>query len=80
MRVSTFKKPAMDAVAGNEDWFVPQAGGDSGAGQPSWTIGFENRFNPALTLVNEASERGLIASLPLRPVEMTRIVAAHVAA
>lgn len=60
-----------------------QAGSACGAGlsgKPSSTIGFEKRFNPALSLDKEAFVRDLIASIPPRPDEMERIVAANVAA
>ncbi len=59
-----------------------QAGSACGAGlsgKPSSTIGFEKRFNPALSLDREAFVRDLIANLPPRPAEMDRIVAANVA-
>lgn len=60
-----------------------QAGSACGAGlsgKPSSTIGFEKRWNPALSLDKAAFVRDLIASIPARPAEMDRIVAANVAA
>lgn len=60
-----------------------QAGSACGAGlsgKPSSTIGFERRWNPALSLDKAAFVRDLIASIPARPAEMDRIVAANVAA
>lgn len=60
-----------------------QAGSVCGAGlsgKPSSTIGFEKRWNPALSQKQDAFVRDLIASVPERPTDMDRIVAANVAA
>lgn len=60
-----------------------QAGSVCGAGlsgKPSSTIGFEKRWNPALSLEREAFVRAVTADIPPRPVEMDLIVAANTAA
>ena len=60
-----------------------QAGSACGAGlsgKPSSTIGFEKRWNAALTLDRAAFIEQLTASTPPRPADMERIVAANLAA
>lgn len=60
-----------------------QAGSACGAGlsgKPSSTIGFEKCWNAALTLDRAAFIEQLTASIPPRPVDMARIVAANIAA
>lgn len=60
-----------------------QAGSACGAGlsgKPSSTIGFEKRFNPALSLDKASFVRELTAHIPPRPADMDRIVAANIAA
>ena len=60
-----------------------QAGSACGAGlsgKPSSTIGFEKRWNAALTLDRVAFIEQLTASTPPRPADMERIVAANIAA
>jgi hypothetical protein len=61
-----------------------QAGSVCGAGlsgKPSSTIGFEKRWNPALSIVNrEAFIAYVTRDIPPRPANMDRIVAANVAA
>jgi glyoxylase-like metal-dependent hydrolase (beta-lactamase superfamily II) len=60
-----------------------QAGSACGAGlsgKPSSTIGFEKRWNAALTLDRAAFIEQLTASTPPRPADMKRIVAANIAA
>jgi hydroxyacylglutathione hydrolase len=60
-----------------------QAGSACGAGlsgKPSSTIGFEKRWNPVLTMNEEAFVRELTTHIPPRPADMDRIVAANVAA
>jgi glyoxylase-like metal-dependent hydrolase (beta-lactamase superfamily II) len=60
-----------------------QAGSACGAGlsgKPSSTIGFEKRWNAALTLDRAAFIEQLTASTPPRPADMERIVAANIAA
>ena len=60
-----------------------QAGSDCGAGlsgKPSSTLGFEKRWNPALSLPREAFIDALTAQIPPRPADMDRIVAANTAA
>ncbi len=57
-----------------------QAGSVCGAGlsgKPSSTLGFEKRWNPALSLSKEAFIEQLTAEIPPRPAEMDRIVAAN---
>lgn len=76
---------AVDVLAGDEDWFIPghQAGSACGAGlsgKPSSTIGFEKRWNTALTLDRACFIAQLTASIPPRPADMDRIVAANLAA
>lgn len=60
-----------------------QSGSACGAGlsgKPSSTIGFERRWNAALTLDRAAFIAQLTASIPPRPADMDRIVAANIAA
>lgn len=60
-----------------------QAGSACGAGlsgKPSSTIGFEKRWNAALTLDRASFIAQLTASIPPRPADMDRIVAANIAA
>jgi glyoxylase-like metal-dependent hydrolase (beta-lactamase superfamily II) len=60
-----------------------QAGSACGvglSGKPSSTIGFEKRFNPALSLDKASFVRELIADIAQRPADMDRIVAANIAA
>lgn len=60
-----------------------QAGSACGAGlsgKPSLTIGFEKRWNAALTLDRASFIPQLTASIPPRPADMDRIVAANIAA
>jgi glyoxylase-like metal-dependent hydrolase (beta-lactamase superfamily II) len=60
-----------------------QAGSACGAGlsgKPSSTLGFEKRWNPALSMDRNAFIDHLTASLPARPADMDRIVAANIAA
>lgn len=59
-----------------------QAGSACGAGlsgKPSSTIGFEKRWNPALTLARDEFIAALTAEIPPRPADMERIVAANIA-
>ncbi len=59
-----------------------QAGSVCGAGlsgKPSSTIGFEKRWNPALSMDKETFISALIADIPPRPAEMDRMVAANIA-
>jgi len=60
-----------------------QAGSACGAGlsgKPSSTIGFEKRWNAALTLDRASFIARLTTSIPPRPADMDRIVAANIAA
>lgn len=60
-----------------------QAGSACGAGlsgKPTSTIGFEKRWNPFLAMDRETFVRELTASIPARPADMDRIVAANIAA
>lgn len=60
-----------------------QAGSACGvglSGKPSSTIGFEKRWNAALTLPREEFVATLTAEIPPRPADMDRIVAANIAA
>lgn len=60
-----------------------QAGSACGAGlsgKPSSTLGFEKRWNPALSMDKNAFIDHLTTSLPARPADMDRIVAANIAA
>ncbi len=60
-----------------------QAGSVCGAGlsgKPSSTIGFEKRWNPALTMGKDEFIETLISQIPPRPAEMDRMVAANIAA
>ncbi|MOA14941.1 Beta-lactamase hydrolase-like protein [compost metagenome] len=60
-----------------------QAGSACGAGlsgKPSSTIGFEKRWNAALTLDRASFIAQLTTSIPPRPADMDRIVAANIAA
>ncbi|QKT03564.1 MBL fold metallo-hydrolase [Ectothiorhodospiraceae bacterium 2226] len=50
------------------------------SGKPSSTIGFEKRFNPALTLDKDGFVRELTTNIPPRPAKMEQYVAANVAA
>lgn len=59
-----------------------QAGSVCGAGlsgKPSSTIGFEKRWNAALTNSKEAFVESLLKEIPPRPAEMDRMVAANLA-
>lgn len=60
-----------------------QAGSVCGAGlsgKPSSTIGFEKRWNPALTMRREDFIHEVTRDIPPRPAEMDRMVAANIAA
>ncbi|MBI3480369.1 MAG: MBL fold metallo-hydrolase [Nitrosomonadales bacterium] len=60
-----------------------QAGSVCGAGlsgKPSSTIGFEKRWNPALKMDKAGFIEALIQEIPPRPAEMSKIVAANIAA
>lgn len=60
-----------------------QAGSACGAGlsgKPSSTLGFEKRWNPALSMDKDAFIDDLMAAIPARPADMDRIVAANTAA
>ena len=60
-----------------------QAGSACGvglSGKPSSTIGFEKRWNPALSLSKEAFIEALVRDIPPHPADMDRIVAANRAA
>jgi len=60
-----------------------QAGSVCGAGisgKPSSTIGFEKRWNPALSMARDDFVAELTRDIPPRPADMARIVAANVAA
>jgi glyoxylase-like metal-dependent hydrolase (beta-lactamase superfamily II) len=60
-----------------------QAGSVCGAGlsgKPSSTIGFEKRWNPALSMSREQFITELTREIPPRPADMDRIVAANIAA
>jgi glyoxylase-like metal-dependent hydrolase (beta-lactamase superfamily II) len=60
-----------------------QAGSVCGAGlsgKPSSTIGFEKRWNPALTMTREQFIAEITREIPPRPAEMDRMVAANIAA
>ncbi|MDE2417757.1 MAG: MBL fold metallo-hydrolase [Burkholderiales bacterium] len=60
-----------------------QAGSACGAGlsgKPNSTIGFEKRWNPFLAMDRETFVRELTGSIPARPADMDRIVAANIAA
>ncbi len=60
-----------------------QAGSACGAGlsgKPSSTIGFEKKFNPALSMDKAAFVREVTANIPPRPADMDRIVAANITA
>lgn len=60
-----------------------QAGSVCGAGisgKPSSTIGFERRWNPALSMSREQFIEELTREIPPRPADMARIVAANIAA
>ncbi len=60
-----------------------QAGSACGAGlsgKPSSTLGFERRWNPALSMDKAAFVDYLTGAIPPRPAEMDRIVAANIAA
>ncbi|MNZ51256.1 Beta-lactamase hydrolase-like protein [compost metagenome] len=60
-----------------------QAGSTCGAGlsgKPSSTIGFEKRWNVALALDRASFIAQLTTSIPPRPADMDRIVAANIAA
>jgi len=60
-----------------------QAGSVCGAGlsgKPSSTIGFEKRWNPALSMSRDAFIAELTREIPPRPADMDRIVAANIAA
>ncbi|MFO1301355.1 MAG: MBL fold metallo-hydrolase [Burkholderiaceae bacterium] len=60
-----------------------QAGSVCGAGlsgKPSSTLGFEKRWNPALSMRKADFVRYLTAEIPPRPDQMDRIVAANIGA
>jgi hydroxyacylglutathione hydrolase len=60
-----------------------QAGSVCGAGlsgKPSSTLGFEKRWNPALSMDKAAFVEYLTREIPPRPAQMDRIVAANIAA
>lgn len=60
-----------------------QAGSVCGAGlsgKPSSTIGFEKRWNPALSMDKNAFIDALISEIPPRPPEMDRMVASNISA
>lgn len=60
-----------------------QAGSVCGAGlsgKPSSTIGFEKRWNPALSMKREDFVAELTREIPPRPADMDRMVAANIAA
>lgn len=60
-----------------------QAGSMCGAGlsgKPSSTLGFEKRWNPALSLDKHGFVEFLTKTFPPRPAQMDRIVAANIAA
>jgi len=60
-----------------------QAGSVCGAGlsgKPSSTIGFEKRWNTALSMDKPAFIEALLADIPVRPTDMDKIVAANSAA
>lgn len=60
-----------------------QAGSVCGAGisgKPSSTIGFEKRWNPALSMARDDFVAELTRDIPPRPADMARIVAANIAA
>lgn len=60
-----------------------QAGSACGAGlsgKPSSTLGFEKRWNAALTMDKEAFVEHLTRAIPPRPLEMDKILAANIAA
>jgi hydroxyacylglutathione hydrolase len=60
-----------------------QAGSVCGAGlsgKPSSTIGFEKRWNPGLQMDRQAFIDHLLADIPPRPAEMSKIIAANIAA
>ena len=60
-----------------------QAGSACGAGlsgKPSSTLGFERRWNPALSMDKATFVESLIRDIPPRPKEMDKIVAANIAA
>lgn len=60
-----------------------QAGSACGvglSGKPSSTIGFEKRWNPALSMSREAFVAELTREIPPRPADMDRMVAANIAA
>lgn len=59
-----------------------QAGSACGAGlsgKPSSTLGFEQRWNPALLLDKAAFVHDVLANIPPRPAGMDQIVAANIA-
>ncbi len=60
-----------------------QAGSACGvglSGKPASTIGFEKRWNPALSMARDAFIYELTSNIPPRPTDMDRIVAANIAA
>lgn len=60
-----------------------QAGSACGAGlsgKPSSTLGFEKRWNPALSMDKNAFVDYLVRDIPPRPKEMDKFVAANIAA
>lgn len=50
------------------------------SGKPSSTIGFEKRWNAALSIGKDAFVESLLKEIPPRPAEMDKIVAANIAA
>ncbi len=50
------------------------------SGKPVSTIGFEKRWNPMLSMERGAFVEALTKSIPPRPTEMDKMVAAHIAA
>lgn len=60
-----------------------QAGSACGvglSGKPSSTLGFEKRWNPALSMARDTFVTELTREIPPRPADMDRIVAANAAA
>ena len=60
-----------------------QAGSACGvglSGKPSSTIGFEKRWNPALSMSRDEFIASLTSEIPPRPADMDRIVAVNIAA
>ncbi len=60
-----------------------QAGSACGvglSGKPSSTIGFEKRWNPALSMTRDEFIASLTSDIPPRPADMDRIIAVNIAA